>query len=163
MKLSEEDGEWKSVLTPLLDRRLNLSSQGRQFESYILYKSSRMFYTMTLYRRSWNCMETKRSWQNASSRTRWKLTEHTGNYCIVQARARLTPTLTHVVTYELVTSGAEDRAMSSGLSTNHQIPTYTIWLYKRPTNKSSNSRVYNVVVYAAYKQLPNSCIYNMVV
>ena len=27
--------------------------------------------------------------------------------------ARLTPTLTHVVTYELVTSGAEDRAMSS--------------------------------------------------
>ena len=32
--------------------------------------------------------------------------------CIVQARARLTPTLTHVVTYELVTSGAEDRAMS---------------------------------------------------
>jgi hypothetical protein len=33
--------------------------------------------------------------------------------CIVQVRARLTPTLTHVVTYELVTSGAEDRAMSS--------------------------------------------------
>ena len=32
--------------------------------------------------------------------------------CIVQVRARLTPTLTHVVTYELVTSGAEDRAMS---------------------------------------------------
>ena len=27
--------------------------------------------------------------------------------------ARLTPTLTHVVTYELVTSGAEDDAMSS--------------------------------------------------
>ena len=26
--------------------------------------------------------------------------------------AQLTPTLTHVVTYELVTSGAEDRAMS---------------------------------------------------
>ena len=32
--------------------------------------------------------------------------------CIIQARARLTPTLTHVVTYELVTSGAEDDAMS---------------------------------------------------
>ena len=32
--------------------------------------------------------------------------------CIVQARARLTPTLTHVVTYELVTSGAEDDTMS---------------------------------------------------
>ena len=33
--------------------------------------------------------------------------------CIVQAWARLTPTLTHVVTYELVTSGAEDRVMTS--------------------------------------------------
>ena len=32
--------------------------------------------------------------------------------CIVQAQARLTPTLTHVVTYELVTSGAEGNAMS---------------------------------------------------
>ena len=30
-----------------------------------------------------------------------------------KAWARLTPTLTHVVTYELVTSGAEDVAMSS--------------------------------------------------
>ena len=30
-----------------------------------------------------------------------------------KAWARLTPTLTHVVTYELVTSGAEDDAMSS--------------------------------------------------
>ena len=30
-----------------------------------------------------------------------------------KAWARLTPTLTHVVTYELVTSGAEDNAMSS--------------------------------------------------
>ena len=29
-----------------------------------------------------------------------------------KARARLTPILTHVVTYELVTSGAEDDAMS---------------------------------------------------
>ena len=28
---------------------------------------------------------------------------------IVQAQARLTPTLTHVVTYELVTSGADRR------------------------------------------------------
>ena len=33
--------------------------------------------------------------------------------CIVQVWARLTPTLTHVVTYELVTSGAEGDAMSS--------------------------------------------------
>jgi hypothetical protein len=30
-----------------------------------------------------------------------------------KAWARLTPTLTHVVTYELVTSGAEDDVMSS--------------------------------------------------
>ena len=33
-----------------------------------------------------------------------------------------------------------------GIQSNCQIPVYTIWLYKRPTNKSSNSRVYNVVV-----------------
>ena len=45
--------------------------------------------------------------------TRRKHTEHTGSYGIVQAQARLTPTLTHVVTYELATSGAKDRAMSS--------------------------------------------------
>ena len=38
--------------------------------------------------------------------TWWNVLETT---CIVQARARLTPTLTHVVTYELVTSGAEDK------------------------------------------------------
>ena len=30
-----------------------------------------------------------------------------------KTRARLTPALTHVVTYVLVTSGAEDNAMSS--------------------------------------------------
>ena len=41
-----------------------------------------------------------------------------------------------------------------GIQSNRQIPAYTIWLYKRPTNKSSNSRVYNVVVNAAHKQLP---------
>ena len=33
-----------------------------------------------------------------------------------------------------------------GIQSNCQIPMYTIWLYKRPTNKSSNSCVYNVVV-----------------
>ena len=35
-----------------------------------------------------------------------------------KVRAQLTPTLTHIVTYELVTSGAEDNAMSGveGLS-----------------------------------------------
>ena len=46
-------------------------------------------------------METNRTLRNVLETT-----------CIVQAWARLTPTLTHVVTYELVTSGAEDDAMS---------------------------------------------------
>ena len=49
----------------------------------------------------------------------WNMLETTISY---KAWARLTPTLTHVVTYELVTSGVEDDTMS-----------------------------YNVVVYAAYK------------
>ena len=40
----------------------------------------------------------------------WNMLEATVSY---RVRARLTPTLTHVVTYELVTSGAEDDAMSS--------------------------------------------------
>jgi hypothetical protein len=61
-------------------------------------------------------METKRNWQNmvehrpeldGNSRN---VLETTVSY---KVWARLTPTLTHVVTYELVTSGAEDRAMSS--------------------------------------------------
>jgi hypothetical protein len=41
----------------------------------------------------------------------WNTLETTVSY---KARARLTPTLTHVVTYELVTSGAEDNSMSMG-------------------------------------------------
>ena len=41
----------------------------------------------------------------------WNTLETTVSY---KARARLAPTLTHVVTYELVTSGAEDGAMSIG-------------------------------------------------
>ena len=40
----------------------------------------------------------------------WNTLETTVSY---KAWARLAPTLTHVVTYELVTSGADDRAMSS--------------------------------------------------
>ena len=39
----------------------------------------------------------------------WNRLETTLSY---KAQARLTPTLTHIVTYELVTSGAEDDAMS---------------------------------------------------
>ena len=39
----------------------------------------------------------------------WNTLETTVSY---KAWARLTPTLTHVVTYELVTSGAEDEAMA---------------------------------------------------
>ena len=42
--------------------------------------------------------------------SRWNILETTVSY---KAWARLTPTLTHVVTYELVTSGAEDDVMSS--------------------------------------------------
>ena len=41
---------------------------------------------------------------------RWNVLGTTVSY---KAWARLTPTLTHVVTYELVTSGAEDDVMSS--------------------------------------------------
>ena len=78
VKLSKRGFKQKSVLTPLLDRRLNLPSQGRQYKSYILYKGSGMFYTVTLYRRYWNRMETKRNWRNASSRTRWKQMESDG-------------------------------------------------------------------------------------
>ena len=43
-----------------------------------------------------------------------KLVETTG-YCTVQAR--LTPTLTHVVTRNPMTSGAKNRAMSLGQGT----------------------------------------------
>ena len=42
-------------------------------------------------------------------RNAWNIVEGAVSY---KAWARLTPTLTHVVTYELVTSGAEDDAMS---------------------------------------------------
>ena len=48
------------------------------------------------------------------NRSGWNTLETTVSY---KAWARLTPTLTHVVTYELVTSGAEDRAMSYTYST----------------------------------------------
>ena len=57
--------------------------------------------------------------------TQWNVLETT---CIVQARARLTPTLTHVVTYELVTSGAEDDAMSPKVK---QVEIYFM-VYKEP-------------------------------
>ena len=40
----------------------------------------------------------------------WNTLEATVSY---NARARLTPTLTHVIAYELAISGAEDDAMSS--------------------------------------------------
>ena len=50
--------------------------------------------------------------QNSMEQNRkvWNTLETTVSY---EAQARLTPTLTHVVTYKLVTSGAEDGAMSS--------------------------------------------------
>ena len=77
--------------------------------------ASIMFYTMTLHRRYWNRTEMKRNW--------WNMTEHRpeldGNIqnmlettVSYKTRARLTPTLTHVITRDPVTSGAEDDAMS---------------------------------------------------
>ena len=50
------------------------------------------------------------------NRSRRNILETTVSY---KAWARLTPTLTHVVTYELVTSGAEDDAMSQRPSPLH--------------------------------------------
>ena len=75
-----------------------------------------MFYTMTQCGRYWNRIETKRNWRNVVEHrpeldgNSWNILE---TIVLYKARARLTPTLTHVVIYELVTSGAEDDAMSS--------------------------------------------------
>ena len=78
-----------------------------------------MFYTMTRYRRSRNRTEAYGNEEKLAEcivqnsmetdGNVWNTLETTVSY---KAWARLTPTLTHVVTYELVTSGAEDRAMS---------------------------------------------------
>ena len=54
-----------------------------------------------------------------TSGSRRNILETTVSY---KAWARLTPTLTHVVTYKLVTSGAEDRAMSQTRVTQLQDP-----------------------------------------
>ena len=66
---------------------------------------------MTLRGRYWNRTETKRSWRNIEEH-RPELDENSQNILETtvsyKARARLTPTLTHVVMYELVTSGADD-------------------------------------------------------
>ena len=79
-----------------------------------------MFYIMTRYRRNRNRMEAYRNREKLAeyivqnsmeaSGSVWNTLETTVSY---KAWARLTPTLTHVVTYELVTSGADDGAMSS--------------------------------------------------
>ena len=61
-------------------------------------------------------MEARRSRQNIVQNSMetdgkvWNTLETTVSY---NTWARLTPTLTHVVTYKLVTSGAEGDAMSS--------------------------------------------------
>ena len=62
----------------------------------------------------WKLRETGRTHRPELDGTKQKDMEYAGSYSIVQVRARLTPTLTHIVTYELVTSGAEDDAMSVG-------------------------------------------------
>ena len=77
--------------------------------------ASGMFYTMTLHRRYWNHTETKRNWRNITEHRPeldgniQNMLETTVSY---KTRARLTPTLTHVITRDPVTSGAEDDAMS---------------------------------------------------
>ena len=77
-----------------------------------------------------NSMEARGNW--------WNEVETTVSY---KAWARLSPTLTHVVTYELVTSGAEDDAMSAAHTSrlekielkpprrNAQMPRYTMIRY----------------------------------
>ena len=75
---------------------------------------------MTCYRRNRNRKEAYRNREKLAeyivqnlmeaNGSVWNTLEATVSY---KAWARLTPTLTHVVTYELVTSGAEDDAMSS--------------------------------------------------
>ena len=75
-----------------------------------------MFYTMTLYGRYWNLTEQRRNWQNMVE-NHPELDGNTQNVLettvLYKVRAQLTPTLTHIVTYELVTSGAKDGVMSS--------------------------------------------------
>ena len=78
-----------------------------------------MFYTMTRYRRNRNRTGAYRNREKLAECIVWNSMETNGNMwntleTIVsyKAWARLTPTLTHIVTYELVTSGAEDDAMS---------------------------------------------------
>ena len=63
----------------------------------------------------WKLRETGGMHRPELDGTEQKEMEYAGSYSIVQAQARLTPTLTHIVTYELVTSGAEDDAMSGKL------------------------------------------------
>ena len=80
-----------------------------------------MFYTMMRYRRNRNRTEAYRNREKLAeyivqnsmetNGNMWNTLEITVSY---KAWARLTPTLTHVVTYELVTSGAEDRTMTPG-------------------------------------------------
>ena len=74
--------------------------------------------------------------------SRWNTLETTVSY---KARARLTPTLTHVVMYELVTSGAEERAMSdAGLFYdliyiwNHHTHTTTNHINQPEENNNNN-------------------------
>ena len=64
--------------------------------------------------------------------SRWNILEATVSY---KAWARLTPTLTHVVTYELVTSGAEDDAMSASDSMDVAFdPARALGIWSRPTH-----------------------------
>ena len=77
---------------------------------------SGMFYTMTRCKRHWNHTETKRNWRNMQDIIQNSMEAYRSNWKLLvsyTARARLTPTLTHVVMRDPMTSGAKARAMSS--------------------------------------------------
>ena len=105
------------------------SATGQETQLAVLGTTERVLYTVQSIRKVlhydalqkepesygsvWKLRETGGMHRPELDGTEQKDVEYAGNYSIVQAWARLTPTLTHVVTYELVTSGAEDDAMSS--------------------------------------------------
>ena len=80
---------------------------------------------MTLRGKYWNHIETKRSWRNMAEHcpeldgNLQSKREATVSYT---TRAWLTPTLTHVVTRDPVTSGAKDDVMSGSTSYSSEWP-----------------------------------------
>ena len=131
---SQDEVEWKE------ERKLECidSAIGQETQLAVLETTERVLYTVQnvrnilhydalrkepeSYGSVWKLREAggiHRPELDGNNGTLWNILETT---CIVQVRARLTPTLTHVVTYELVTSGAEDDAMSPIHSYWQQLP-----------------------------------------